>query len=229
MLFVYRTDMVEPVLSRLNSAVGSVLRAAFGQELDGWLVSGTATACQGGVADAATCESVPWNYMLQYPRVPAGEHGPPSHQVVVRGHMSHTTPSLSVADLHIDCMDGGGTVGTCTVFAPGSSLSHDQWTDFVVFPGREGGHGVRVRVMEPGWVCALVMPAADQLHGGVLCSSLTVGEQARHHVAPPVEALHVVTYNLRQTEEYIKVMHMKTAEEQWAHVRQLDLRLQNRL
>ena len=94
----HRTDMVEPVLTRLNSAVGSVLRAAFGQELDGWLVSGTATACQGGVADAATCESVPWNYMLQYPRVPAGEHGPLD---------LHTVSHLPVSCVSAACIRAG--------------------------------------------------------------------------------------------------------------------------
>ena len=102
-------------------------------------------------------------------------------------------------------MDGGGEVGTCTVFSPGSSVSSEQWTDFVVFPGREGGHGVRVRVMIPGWVCALVMPAANQLHGGVLSSPRTEAETTRPRVAQAVEALHVVTYNLRRTEEFVSV------------------------
>ena len=174
-----------------------------------------------------------WNRMLQYPRVHAGEQGPPAHQVVVRGHMSDDPPDISVADLHTDTMDGGGDIGTCTVFAQGDCMREGQWRDFVVFPSRTGGCGARVRVMVPGWVCVLVMPAAKQLHGGVLVetesSAVIPHPPGSTTTAPTLEALHVVTYNLARTENFIAEMDTKTLDEQWECVDKLDHRLQSRV
>ena len=109
-----------------------------------------------------------------------------------------------------------------------------QWTDFVVFPERTGGCGARVRVMVPGWVCVLVMPAAKQLHGGVLVDTASCGavtpSPAGPTTAPPVlEALHVVTYNLARTEDFVEDMLTKSLDEQWECVSKLDTRLQSRV
>ena len=111
-------------------------------------------------------------------------------------------------------------------------MREGQWTDFVVFPSPTGGCGSRVRVMVPGWVCVLVMPAATQLHGGVLpqtasCAAVTSPPPVPS--TPTLEALHVVTYNLALTEKFIAEMHTKPLDEQWERVRQLDARLQSRV
>ena len=211
-----------------------MLRETFPELSSNWLVNGSETE---GAGDGAVSEgqgAVRWNRMLQYPRVLPGDHGPPAHQVVVRGHMSDDPPSISVADLHTDTMDGGGDIGTCTVFAQGDCMRDGQWTDFVVFPGPTGGCGARVRVMVPGWVCALVMPAGKQLHGGVLvdtasCAAVTPSPASPTTAPPVLEALHVVTYNLARTEDFIADMQTKSAEEQWECVRMLDTRLQGRV
>ena len=103
-----RTDALEPVLSRLNSAVGCVLRESFTELCSHWLVDGTETEGAGAGVVGEGGAGVRWDRMLQYPRVLPGDHGPPAHQVVVRGHMSDDPPNLSVADLHTDSQHGWG-------------------------------------------------------------------------------------------------------------------------
>ena len=125
-------------------------------------------------------------------------------------------------------MDGGGAVGTCTVFAPGDRLDVGQWTDFAVLSGRKGGTGFRARVMHPGWVCALIMPASEQLHGGVLPAQQIPHSMPQDINSEAVEALHVVSYNLKGIEDFAQRMQAESAAAQWSHLFSLDSRLQGR-
>lgn len=67
-----RTDALEPVLSRLNSAVGCVLRESFTELCSNWLVDGSETEGAGAGVVSEGRGAVRWNRMLQYPRVLPG-------------------------------------------------------------------------------------------------------------------------------------------------------------
>ena len=57
----------------------------------------------------------------------------------------------SQSDLHCDPCDGGGQVGTCTLYYGGVN---GVPVDVAVFAGRGGGRGFSVGVGRPGMCCA---------------------------------------------------------------------------
>ena len=101
-----------------------------------------------------------------------------------------------------------------------------QWV-WCTSEGDGAGLGVRAgdasRQTAPRWC-----------YGGVLvdtasCAAVTPSPASPTTAPPVLEALHVVTYNLARTEDFIADMQTKSAEEQWECVRKLDTRLQSRV
>ena len=156
--------------------------------------------------------------VYQYPRLRDGVPPLHSHQVVLRGPTAHseTTRSdvrawLSASDLHVDPWDGGGELGTCTVYscqlktACSAQLLTGRVRDLLlhrglaVFPDHNGGRGVHIRTLELGWQCALVMRTRDCLHGSVLMEPSEIAGLSM----PDCCILRVVTYPLNRIENLL--------------------------
>ena len=150
----------------------------------------------------------------QYPGLREGTPPLRSHQVVVRGPSSmlgsegiDRAAYLSVSDLHVDPWDGGGTTGTCTVhtchtLAEASNPIDNQLLrhrGLAVFPCKEGGRGVHVISMIPGWHCAILMATAERLHGSVLPDE----HQLQGYGFPDLRMMRVVTYPLKGIESLL--------------------------
>ena len=140
-----------------------------------------------------------------------------SHQVVLRGSLpglpdlqsgvaSDEQAREALSDLHTDSWDGGGDLGSCTVYVcseacndePGSSddaelLAH---RGVAVFPYRNGGRGVHVCSVVPGWNCAVLFSTANRLHGSVVLEK----NDARGFSLPQYDISRVVTYPLTRIE-----------------------------
>ena len=133
----------------------------------------------------------------QYPRLRSDARCLSSHQVVIRGprfnpaegHNHDFETFLSVSDLHTDTWDGGGEMGSCTVHTcrrVEDTVSHVgdaaderlrlRLRGLACFPTPEGGRGVHIASMVPGWHCAILMQTAKRLHGSVVaCESVPRG------------------------------------------------------
>ena len=133
----------------------------------------------------------------QYPRLRREASYLSSHQVVIRGprfnpaegHNHDFETFLSVSDLHTDTWDGGGEMGSCTVHTcrrvkdtvshvgdPREERQRLRLRGLACFPTAEGGRGVHIASMVPGWHCAILMQTANRLHGSVVaCESVPYG------------------------------------------------------
>ena len=69
-----------------------------------------------------------------------------------------------------------------------------------VFPRKEGGRGVHIESMVPGWHCALLMQTSERLHGSVLPDVTVLPGLALSHL----RCMRVVTYPLKRVEELQK-------------------------
>jgi hypothetical protein len=191
-----RSDEVEPLLATLNGIVTDCLVAAH-PGMSSWVVSGTQTS---------TDEDSQWTRTCQYPRPPAGGQTIPSHQVAIRGHFRSEPPHASAADLHRDKMDGGFEFGGCIIFAGGNEDRREQWRRFAIFEARDGGRGVAVPVLHKDYICALCCCYREHLHGTIVDSLDTSETQAVDPNSPEdcVEGFHVVAYNLRLMEAFVR-------------------------
>ena len=116
----------------------------------------------------------------------------------------------SASDLHVDTWDGGGELGCCTVhtcqITSGSAGVTERESHLllhrgvVVFPRSEGGRGVHIRSVVPGWHCALLMRTSDCLHGSVVLGESDIEGFAlpRHSVS------RIVTYPIRRLERMLE-------------------------
>ena len=153
----------------------------------------------------------------QYPRLRQGAPPLYSHQVVLRSagcSGTSTEADLSawraVSDLHVDPGDGGGRFGCCTV-ASCQPLSRKGTPPTVrekhlllhrgiaVFPSRNGGRGVHVRSLIPGWNCALLLRTRDCLHGSVVLDESDIAGFALPHYS----VFRTVTYPIRRIESLL--------------------------
>ena len=214
------SDEIEPTLGILNSATAECLLAAFA-DMEEWCVS-----TGGNFDDCSECDD--WLQVCQYPATPPGmAHTIPSHQVVVRGHLSGVNACASGADLHIDKMDGGYEFGGCCTFFGNQESQSSQWRDFAIFDGgKTGGRGAAVRVLSEDWICALCCRYKSCLHGTVFEDDpgIELPEQ-RCSRRPEMEGMHVVSYNLRNIETFVDRIGNATAVEQREVIRKLDDRL----
>ena len=160
--------------------------------------------------------------VYQYPSLRPGVHPLHSHQVVlrkpykcgaeVRGKKGQNDllARQSVSDLHVDTWDGGGELGTCTVHTCKTTSGSAEVTEreshlllhrgVVVFPRSEGGRGVHIRSVVPGWHCALLLRTSDCLHGSVVLDESDVAGFA----LPRHEVSRIVTYPLRRIERMLE-------------------------
>jgi hypothetical protein len=93
------------------------------------------------------------------------------------------------SDMHTDPMDGeNGDTGNCTVY-----VSDGEVSDVAVFEGSEGGRAFRVGAMRPGWICAVYMHTASQLHGTIWSSERDTNADLR-----------IVTYSMRMVENLLR-------------------------
>jgi hypothetical protein len=198
------TQALEAPLSEFMSNVSDVLHGALPQRV---------LQAQGSVQSSCP-ERVREAY--QYPRLRKGSGHLHSHQVVMRSPAHGATQDeddmlamRAISDLHIDPWDGGGNLGSCTVHtcstvqdqaSPGENGSREAHLllhrGIVVFPEREGGRGVHIRSMVPGWQCALIFCTHSCLHGSVMLDE----QDAQGFSLPHLEMFRVVTYPLRRIE-----------------------------
>ena len=225
-----RSDEVEPLLSLLNTTVGECLLMAF-PHMEGWLVASTPTHATSQAGEQDSLMHHVWEGMCQYPFVPEGRVGIPSHQVVVRGNMRSDTASSSGADLHRDKMDGcggGAMFGGCITFLGVNERRQGQWHDFAVLTEKHGGSGVRVRVRQGEWVCALVSRYNIHLHGSVFNPpEEDLFERIRG--VDRAEGMFVVSYTLRMIETFVKCISSEAPEVQRRVMGGLDERLRRLL
>ena len=156
----------------------------------------------------------------QYPHSISGRSMPSSHQVVLRrpaeeddadAEENERACRLAVSDLHTDSVDGEmGCLGSMAQYicrlrpgvlchTTGSALAY---RDLVVFPTREGGRGVRVRVAQPGWTCLVFMRTRECLHGGVTpgpdCPPVTLS------LGGDMRLMRIVTYPMVAVERLLE-------------------------
>lgn len=199
---------LEPLLSEFMSDVSEVLHAMLPPDV---------LAAQGSECGACP-ESIQEVY--QYPRMRRGVCTLHSHQVAMRSPIARGTSMadddkharLCASDLHVDTWDGGGDLGTCTVHTCAAATSAAPrgldaegerhlllHRGLVAFPHREGGRGVLIRSMMPGWHCALLMRTSACLHGSVLLDDSNVAGFALQHL----RMYRVLTYPLRRIERML--------------------------
>ena len=153
----------------------------------------------------------------------------------VRGHPNGENPCSSGADLHTDKMDGGFRFGGCILFCGDGEEGQNQWHDFAILEGPNGGRGAALRVLRGDWICALCCRYNSKLHGTVF-EDFGAGDasQPSQPTAPPprpvegpVRGLHVVSYNLGLIEKFIDRVGTSAAAEQRVVVGKLDRRLRS--
>ena len=178
----------------------------------------------------------------QYPRLRAGCPSLSSHQVVIRGPRGETrggeggeaAARMSVSDLHVDRLDGGGELGSCTVHTcrnTDDSHSGDNnrpvpCRGLAVFPERTGGRGVYIASMVPGWHCAMLMQTARRLHGSVLPGE----EDEQGFGGAHVDMMRIITYPLKAVDNLLRrlagspeqMQAVKTASCTWIQRRMCD-------
>jgi hypothetical protein len=195
-------------LSHVMHACTSVLGYVLPQEA----LRSQAQAFHGCPADIAKT--------LQYPPL-LSDTSPvlQSHQVVLRGPVERPDDTLSqreqrclqaVSDLHVDTQDGGFELGAMTIY----SCSQDAWApdsdtqaaraalryrDLAILTGRDGGRGVRLNVMRPGWCCCVLMKTSRCMHGGVTPDTDVV-PMPTLALPPSMETVRAVTYPLSALE-----------------------------
>ena len=195
-------EAMEPSLSDLMSDVSAVVHDAVSPRV--LQTQRPPDSCPGTETD-----------VYQYPRLRPGAPPLHSHQVVLRRPFCMTEDAvesdrlarMAASNLHVDAWDGGGELGTCTVHGCFRRLSDDEidttreahlllHRGLVVFPRADGGRGVHVRSMVPGWCCALVFRTSACLHGSVVLDETDTTGFALPHLR-----LHrVVTYPLTRIE-----------------------------
>jgi len=157
--------------------------------------------------------------VYQFPRLRESVGRLHAHQVVLRCPESTGDKVLddkhawmAASDLHVDPWDGGGEFGCCTVHAcedlresgtraPVSTRERHLLLHrgIVVFPQADGGRGVHIRSMVPGWRCALVFKTRTCLHGSVM-----VDESDRDGLSlTHLDLYRVVTYPLSRIERLL--------------------------
>ena len=201
------SSVMEPPLTEFMSSVSSVMHHAVGEHV--CAPHKIPRGCPAYVARA-----------YQYPTLHPGTPPLMSHQVVVRGPATNgdVDALMSVSDLHIDACDGGNPLGSCTIHTcspschtlPEPSPRHLALRGQAVFPTREGGRGVHVHSMVPGWHCLLIMCTNLRLHGSVVPGSCTEDGCALDpgeidgYGLPNLDLMRVVTYPLRKIENLLQ-------------------------
>lgn len=213
------SDAFEPLLSDVMSDVSAVLHHALPELMR--------TAHVPLLSPPSCLADVEAAY--QYPRLREGAGSLRSHQVVLRGPRpcegaldADTEAFLSASDLHVDCWDGGGHVGTCTVHTccrqeglpPGDAHEKRnlECRGLAVFPRTWGGRGVHVMSMVPGWHCAILMRTSERLHGSVMPQEGDMDGFGLLHL----DLMRIVTYPLRRIERMLA--RLSTAPSQVAEV-----------
>ena len=213
------SDALEHKLSAFVSDVSEVLHVA--------LPEGSRQDHE--VDDRCPAEAI---HCYQYPRLRPGVPPLSSHQVVIRGPRrgacrddSDRQAYMSMSDLHVDPCDGGGSLGTVTVHtchahaqnatmaAAAESREHMRLRGLAVFPLRNGGRGVHINSMVPGWHCAIIMQTSERLHGSI---------QADKHLVrglglPDFRIMRVVTYPLKAVERLLQ--RLAEEPEAWPRLR----------
>lgn len=187
-----------PALSSVFSRCASLAHAhlppaSLQSHLEPW------TACPPDIAHA-----------LQYPPLVPGARPLLSHQVALRGVDETPQGCLeAVPDLHTDIGDGGGALGTVAIYfcdaCPPQLLQQAlvalSYRDLVVFPNADGGRGVRVQVLRPGWVCVVLLRTSSCLHGGVAADTAAANLTLPPEMGRPVR---VITYPMRAIETLMR-------------------------
>ena len=206
------SDLLEGELGEMMSDVSEVLHEALPETMK-------AHAAPLGCPIAAV-------NAYQYPSLRVGVPPLSSHQVVIRGpcmtreegcteEEADHAAYMSVSDLHVDVMDGGGAAGSCTVHTCHAS-GEGGWKEpsppsvgarrqlrgrgLAVFPTKTGGRGVHIISMVPGWHCAIIMQTGSRLHGSVIVEEPDMVGFALSHL----RLMRVVTYPLIQVENLLK-------------------------
>lgn len=197
---------VEPCLTNFMSDVSHVLH----QVLPAAVMH--AHASPSGCPREVSCA-------YQYPCLRSDAPPLSSHQVVLRGSIPYDMESSSVdsderarqalSDLHIDPWDGGGDLGTCTVHVcseahGGRAFPRDiellAHRGNAVFPHPNGGRGVHVCSVVPGWHCAILCQTSARLHGSVLLDK----QDACGFALPHYDITRVVSYPLARIETLLR-------------------------
>ena len=196
------SDTLEPVLSEFVSDVSAVLHAS--------LPAGTLQDHEvdsRSPAEACLC--------YQYPRLRQGTQPLSVHQIALRGPRSGESDReayMSISDLHVDPCDGGGSIGTVTVHtchpharkAPMTSVAESReqlrLRGLAVFPCGNGGRGVHINSMVPGWHCAIIMQTRERLHGSIQPDE----DLIRGFGLPDFRMMRVVTYPLHSVERLLQ-------------------------
>jgi hypothetical protein len=124
-------------------------------------------------------------------------------------------PRASGSDLHRDKMDGGFEFGGCVTFFGAHERNAAQWRQFAIFETSTGGEGVSIKVLHEDWVCALCCRYNEHLHGTVFepdSSDEQVDDVPGS--ACGIEGLHVVSFNLKMMESFVKQVSAESADEQ---------------
>ena len=207
------SDLLEGELGEMMSDVSEVLHEALPETMK-------AHAAPLGCPIAAV-------NAYQYPSLRVGVPPLSSHQVVIRGpcmtreegcteEEADHAAYMSVSDLHVDVMDGGGAAGSCTVHtchasgeggwkepsppSAGGARRQLRGRGLAVFPTKTGGRGVHIISMVPGWHCAIIMQTGSRLHGSVIVEEPDMVGFALSHL----RLMRVVTYPLIQVENLLK-------------------------
>ena len=168
------SDAIEPQLSGLHASASVLLETCYPGLCDS----------QHRGRELSTVE-LAWQFPAAVPGCPCL----PTHQAVLR-----LGGPGSQSDLHCDPCDGGGEVGTCTLYYGGDN------THLAVFEERGGGRGFSVGVGRQGLCCAMFMRADMHLHGSIWEDAAQVRPAI---VAPPPSAsipIRIVTYPLKRLE-----------------------------
>ena len=139
----------------------------------------------------------PLRSAYQYPSAVPGQPFIPSHQVALRSESI-----MGSSDLHTDACDGGGELGAvalyyCPIHAVVTNPS------IAVFEGCRGGRGIRVKVFQPGWFCAVAFRTDQCLHGTV-CEFDTRSIESTGPSIRSESTLRIITYPLKRVEELLR-------------------------
>jgi hypothetical protein len=123
-------------------------------------------------------------------------------------------------------MDGGFGFGGCITFMGDSETRSDQWRNFAIFDGAKGRNGASIPVLSGDWICALCCRYNAHLHGTVFEDDLDA-DLPTPQPRGRVQALHVVSYNLKMVETFVNRAGTSSAAEQREVVAKLDRRLRS--
>ena len=202
------SDAMEGSLSDFLSDVSMVLHATL------------PTRCMRAQGDVyGACDEAMMD-VYQYPRLRRDAAGLHAHQVVLRcakrcddAQADDIRAWEACSDLHVDPWDGGGDLGCCTVHVCSRRAEHtigDMSEErerhltlhrgLAVFPHANGGRGVHIRSMVPGWQCALLFRTRECLHGSVLLAK----RELAGFGLPQLDMMRVLSYPFSRVERLLR-------------------------